>query len=444
MDAHGYSLAVIEKAVRASGEARSFKRGAGLMQSLAEVPIGATQMARLTHEIGGELVAQRDAQSAAHRLRQLPIESEHPVEIACVEVDGGRAHTRTPGQGRGVYNPQWKEPKYGVLWRMAGAVHPEDPHPKLPRCFLDRERLTKLVRQLHGTVLPADDTPEFAMTEQPESAPLDSHATQAAPRQWPPRRVFRTCVATTRNVYGFGPLMAAEAQRRGFYQAPRQVFLGDGQEANWTVHRLHFSHFTAVTDFMHAAPYIYRAVEILASGETFWQSCLEKLTACWQGRVKDVIDWIKAEERCRAVPEGEVVTKLPDTDPRKILAESRGYLENNQERMNYPEYRRQGLPVTSSLIESLIKEFNWRIKGTEKFWNLPGEAPTSSRTSQPVRRRTANDPEPEVFDMHLEHMLAVSAALLSDGDPLHHHFESRPGSPFVRKAPPTQTPTSVI
>jgi hypothetical protein len=39
--------------------------------------------------------------------------------------------------------------------------------------------------------------------------------------------------------------------------------------------------------------------------------------------------------------------------------------------MNYPDYRRQGLPVSTSMIESLIKEMNYRVKGTEKFWNRP-------------------------------------------------------------------------
>lgn len=33
--------------------------------------------------------------------------------------------------------------------------------------------------------------------------------------------------------------------------------------------------------------------------------------------------------------------------------------------MNYADYRRQGMPVTSSAVESLIKEANYRVKGTE-------------------------------------------------------------------------------
>ena len=37
-----------------------------------------------------------------------------------------------------------------------------------------------------------------------------------------------------------------------------------------------------------------------------------------------------------------------------------------------PKYRKQGLPVTSSHIESTVKLLNHRVKGTEKFWSESG------------------------------------------------------------------------
>ena len=37
--------------------------------------------------------------------------------------------------------------------------------------------------------------------------------------------------------------------------------------------------------------------------------------------------------------------------------------------MNYPAYRKQGLPVTSTYVESTVKQINRRMKGTEKFWS---------------------------------------------------------------------------
>jgi hypothetical protein len=58
-----------------------------------------------------------------------------------------------------------------------------------------------------------------------------------------------------------------------------------------------------------------------------------------------------------------------DTGPREAVQRTRTYLTNNRSRMDYPRYRREGLPVTSSLAESLVKQISKRVKGTEKFWD---------------------------------------------------------------------------
>ncbi len=56
----------------------------------------------------------------------------------------------------------------------------------------------------------------------------------------------------------FGPMAAAEAQARGFFDASRQAFLGDGQKYNWRIQRAYFPHFEAVADFLHVLCYLYR------------------------------------------------------------------------------------------------------------------------------------------------------------------------------------------
>jgi hypothetical protein len=134
-----------------------------------------------------------------------------------------------------------------------------------------------------------------------------------------------------------------------------------------------------------------------------WQKYVGWMTQCWQGRVSDVIadmDAYLAEQEPHTGP-----GKLPATDPREVLRRTIGYLRNNQERMNYPEYRKQGLPVTSSMVESLIKEINYRVKGTEKFWDNPEGA---------------------------EAILQLRAAVLSDDDRLRTFVENRAGSAFRR------------
>ena len=40
--------------------------------------------------------------------------------------------------------------------------------------------------------------------------------------------------------------------------------------------------------------------------------------------------------------------------------------------MDYPNYRRLGLPISSAPVESTIKRMNRRIKGSEKFWLTEG------------------------------------------------------------------------
>ena len=73
--------------------------------------------------------------------------------------------------------------------------------------------------------------------------------------------------------------------------------------------------------------------------------------------------------------------------------------------MKYREYRLAGLPITSSHIESTIKQINKRVKGTEKFWNRPAGA---------------------------EAILQVRAAALCDDDRLSQWILNRPGSYFHR------------
>jgi hypothetical protein len=207
-----------------------------------------------------------------------------------------------------------------------------------------------------------------------------------------------------RDVHQFGPVLAAEAQRRGFYNAPRRVFLGDGDSKNWTVQTVHFPHFTAVTDFVHPVAYVFEAAgAVTSSPAAAWEQYLEWMTDCWQGRVQKVLEELKQWQNRLGQPPADA----PDDDPREILRTTITYLGNNSQRMDYPAYRLQGLPITSCLVESAIKQVNWRVKGTEKFWNRPGGA---------------------------EAILQLRAAVLSDGEPLSTFVHSRPGCVYHRRS----------
>ena len=136
---------------------------------------------------------------------------------------------------------------------------------------------------------------------------------------------------------------------------------------------------------MHPLTYLYVTATVLsATVSERWQQYVAWMTQCWQGRVAEVIADMEARlAQKEPVPESG---KLPATDPREVLRRTIGYLRNNQDHMNYAEYRKQGLPVTSSLVESLIKEVNYRVKGTEKFWDDPDGGEAILQPPKPVLR----------------------------------------------------------
>ena len=114
-------------------------------------------------------------------------------------------------------------------------------------------------------------------------------ATDAVDRPDKPERLVQTGVATMQNSREFGPLVAGEG-RRAFYEAPRQAFVGDGQKYNWQIQRAWFPHFVAITDFLHVLCYLYRAAwAVGADDATRWRQFEGWMTACWQGRVAQVL-----------------------------------------------------------------------------------------------------------------------------------------------------------
>ncbi len=77
-----------------------------------------------------------------------------------------------------------------------------------------------------------------------------------------------------------------------------------------------------------------------------WPLYEKWLCACWQGLVQEVIDELKLAQVHAGVPPDD--EELDKKDPRQLV-DGLSYLNNNQSRMDYPRYRREGLPITSSL-----------------------------------------------------------------------------------------------
>jgi hypothetical protein len=399
LDGHSYTPVVLGKIVFAGGDAKSFGKGERHLRELAELDITGRHVGRLTEKIGAELARKRDEEVALYRRRELPAVVEMVPAAVVVEVDGGRVQTRTPAQGFGVHEPHWREDKVGCLCSLHSVECAADPHPQVPRCYLDRAYVHTLVDEMH-TMRGAVKSQEKLTPNVCPPPSVDETGPPGKTPRWQPERLVRTVVATLEDSEAFGPMVAAEAQRRNFFASPRAAFVGDGQAYNWTIHRTWFPDFTDIADFVHGTSYVYQAARAsVEPGADSWPTYVRWITAVWQGRVAEVL----ADLRLLVGPSEQAFQ-----EPARLAAlqESLTYLENNESRMDYPRYRRLGLPIVSALVESLVKEINWRVKGTEKFWNDPDGA---------------------------EAILQVRAALLSEDDRLANYLANRAGKLYRRE-----------
>jgi hypothetical protein len=371
---------------------------------MSGVEISESQVRRLAHEVGQELIDERDRQAVEHRRRQLPARTEVAPQAVVVEVDGGRIRTRAAGSPAGVHDAQNKEDKIACLATLAGPTFDTDPQPEPPPSFLCPRRVQRLVGQMKGQAGEAD--PQEAPGGVGE--PAGEQPGTPSDERWSPTRLVRTCVASLESSASFGRLMAAEAHRRHFHGAKRRAFVADGAAYNWAIHDGYFRDYEPVVDLLHVLCYLYSSARAVSPDESSgWPQYVAWMRACWQGRVAEVLAGLDGwQERLGLPPPGEAGSAEDRRDPRRVVWEARSYLRNNRERMDYPRYRRMGLPTTSSLVESLVGEFNARVKGKQKHWNRPGGG---------------------------ESILQLRAAFLSEDGRLGRFFADRPGCPFRRR-----------
>ena len=350
--------------VYAGSHASSFQQASKDLKEEAELEISDQRIMRAAKRIGQERVAERDAETAAWAKLPLPEQQTSPREqvpqVACVEPDGGRLQIRDRKASEEERQATkragfWREDKVGCLLSMASTVSEEDPCPQIPKVFVDPQRMRKISREIKG----------FCVPDEEESTRSET-VSQQRPGQ--PEVLVRTVVATREDVHAFGTRLAAAAWQRGFAAALRKAFVADGQDANWTVWRTHFSHYTPILDFIHAICYVFAAAMAGRRRREGWPIYCQWAQWVWSGQVELVIQALGVRQQELGLPEKEESEETPRTK----VAEALRYLGNQKSRMRYDQYRREGLPITSSHIESTIKQINRRVKGTEKFWSDGG------------------------------------------------------------------------
>jgi hypothetical protein len=371
IDRAGFSPRVQQKIVHAGVNSVSYQQASRDLVELSELKVSAKRVERLVRKIGQERIDQRDAAVAAHQ--RLPLmakdviaDPERPApSVVMASMDGGRMQIR-PGPSEPKQESHWRESKVAVLETYQSEVHQADPDPDVPRCFLDLRRTQEMVRGL-GHALPVGL--EFAAANRAGAQDVAKEgAGRCKPRPGRPHRLVRGVLASRKCAEEFGPIVHQSAWERNFFGAIRRAFLGDGLPVNWTIQRRHFASFTPILDFVHALSYVFAAAWAgcpQGEGEEVYKRWIQ---AVWAGQVATILTELEARSAALGPPPSECA----DSDPRRLVFESLRYLKNNADRMRYDEYRRRGLPIMTSAVESVIKMMNQRVKGSEKFWSEPG------------------------------------------------------------------------
>jgi hypothetical protein len=348
--------------VRQAGKAVSFREASDDLKELAQIAIGPSHLAKLAERVGDEWAAARDADVQAFRANTLAPSCPEPPRVATVMVDGGRVQTRAAAEGRGVTGPGGREVKVACCQTHASATHAADPQPDPPAKSLDPVEAARLAAEVKARSGSAMARPTPKATTKPG---------RRRKRRRPdrrPRKLVRTVVAGMADSDTFGWHVAAEVQRRGLGQAQRKGYVCDGQTYNWTLFEMHLLPlgFVGILDVLHLLAYLYAAAQA-AGGKgaaRAWALYEDWLRPAWAGRVTDSL----AGPRAGCADLGPAPAGASDDDPRRVAAEALGYVTNNRGRMDYANYRRLGLPISSAPVESVMKQVNRRMKGTEKFW----------------------------------------------------------------------------
>lgn len=362
LGSEGYGPKLLRQIVRLGAKAASFVDAADDIRELVEVAVSPSQVRRLVERIGAQWSRADDDDVQRFKRGELARQHRMVRPVALVSVDGGRIQVRDEGGPPGVAGQRWAEPKVACCVSQSSTESEADPQPDPPTKFTDPERVRKLTAELKARTGPA-----VGRTEKPD--PKKKRKPKAAKAIARPQDLVRTVVATMAPVEPFGWKVAAEVHRRGLDLARRKAFVCDGQHCNWGIWELHFraAGFVPILDFVHLLPYLHASSQTARGKGTAeaWALYLRRLRWAWSGRIGELLADLKAEaDRLGPPPPG-----ADEGDARVSAAAAFAYVNNNKDRMDYPRYRRLGLPTTSSRVESAIKQINKRMKGTEKFWH---------------------------------------------------------------------------
>lgn len=165
------------------------------------------------------------------------------------------------------------------------------------------------------------------------------------------------CRDTDPEIPPFQARVRRAAQRGGFGQATRSVVLGDGAAWIWRLAQEEFPGAIQIVDLWHAKEHPWEVSQAIHG----------------PGEVADA--WARA--RCDELDAGDLPAVLAALRPHVATCadarKCRDFIERNRARMQYAEFRAQGLCVGSGVVEAGCKTVvGQRLKRSGMRWTLAG------------------------------------------------------------------------
>lgn len=297
-----YSPEVLRWVCRAAALAGSYQAASQDLRTYAGLEIDARQIQRLVSQVAPVMNRWRATQG--------PVFNPQAGEILCVGTDGTGA-------------PMRRRYLRGRKGKNGGRA---------------RTREVKV-----GTVF------THRKPDKPEARPERDYAST-------------TYLAAIVSAEQFGPLLRAEAIRRGMAKAKVVVFLGDGAVWVWKLARLNFPDAVCILDYYHACEHL----NLLSAALYGEGSALAKRRyRQWRkALLKDKITQLIAQAKAD-LPRG--------AQARKLAQKQIAYFERNRSKMLYLTFRQAGYFIGSGVVEAGCKTVvGQRLKQSGMLWSCKG------------------------------------------------------------------------
>ena len=300
----------VRKLMARAGQRDTFKEGSDDLKAFAEISVTAKDVERVAEGMGREIEEWKNKENACWLEGQVRQEIEKTIPVLYVSYDG----TGVPI----------------VPWETIGRKGKQKDGTSKTREAKLGCVFTQTLRDPKGYPIRDDDSTTF--------------------------------VGAIESSSEFGPRIHAEALRRGLNSAQKIVVIADGAHYNWEIATRYFPDCIQIVDLYHAREHLNRLCHLLKPDggpnlshlQTRWRTILD------EGRVADIIYYAE--------------TMMPKSGKRsKNIEKELGYFKNNEKRMKYADYRKNGLFVGSGVIEAGCKTvIGKRLKQSAMQWTVKG------------------------------------------------------------------------